>query len=573
MDKYVKKYYNSTVTYFGLIILICLTGFITSAGVGRIELVFPVNSPFITAIPMMLTYVLLHLTMRILSNVFNWVMGYLILYSKKKIEPRALIAVANNQDTGMLRSVKLLLTESKIPLVLRIIIFIIALVGTLELTIGFAITTTTIPGSLSIKSEKFNADPLKPCADGDGGCPELLQSKFRFQWLQGASDVMVNGISQDLSIHWGDLVDRQRVMMVATTDNNTNTNYKTVETKDDIIPAFSLSTMCYNTPETYPILGSYSFHDLNISQPTPLFDLIQSINSNSGIENRWMGEIINVEHDNLNETTRITLNFVHILPINSSCDGNFDIAGNLQICYPTKGLQIYCVMNTHIEHVEYITAGCDTCGTRGFSNNRLDYSSPKPVYGEFMHKSLASYGGHILIPHCKDTINFGGCLASDTNNVDLVKDKFIELLRGITASGVIARRILLSDKGEEMPVQLLIKGETGVKLVIGVGYWIIILILNILCFLGVASWQFIKRKELKGQKIPQISIEWLIFYAKDTENCIREDNGLIRYTTDGCFTKDQQEMNGVTNGGLTNNFDQDGGFSDKDQVSSIKIGE
>ncbi|CAB5396226.1 unnamed protein product [Rhizophagus irregularis] len=101
------------------------------------------------------------------------------------------MAVANNQDTGMLRAVKLLLTERKVPLVLRIIIFMIALVGTLELAIGFAISTTTIPGSLSIKSETFNADPLKPCADEDGGCPALLQSKFRFQWLQGASDVMV----------------------------------------------------------------------------------------------------------------------------------------------------------------------------------------------------------------------------------------------------------------------------------------------------------------------------------------------------------------------------------------------
>ncbi|CAB4373881.1 unnamed protein product [Rhizophagus irregularis] len=105
------------------------------------------------------------------------------------------MAVVNNQDTGMLRSVKLLLTESKIPLVLRVIIFIIALVGTLELTVGFAITTTIIPGSftsLSIKSEKFNADSLKSSADGEGGCPELFQSKFRFTWLQGASEVIWN---------------------------------------------------------------------------------------------------------------------------------------------------------------------------------------------------------------------------------------------------------------------------------------------------------------------------------------------------------------------------------------------
>ncbi|PKC64017.1 hypothetical protein RhiirA1_463029 [Rhizophagus irregularis] len=506
MDKYFEKYYNSFVTYFGLIILICLTGFITAVGVGHIELVYPVKSPFITAIPMMLTYILLHLVMRICSNVFNWVMSYLILYSKKEIEPRALMAVANNQDTGMLRSIKLLLTEKKVPLVLRIIIFIIALVGTLELAIGFAIRTTTIPGSLSIKS---------------------------------ASDVMVNGISKQLSMHWGDLVDGERIVMVATTDNNTNTNYKLVQTEDEIIPAFSLNTMWYYTPETYPILGSYSFHDLNIPPPTPLFDLIQSIHANSGLEDRWMGEIIKLEQDNLNETTRITLNFVQILPINSSCDGNFDIAGNLQICRPTKGLQIYCVMNTHVEYVKYITAGCVTCGTRGINNKREEYSSPKPVYGDFMHKSLASYDGHILMPQCKDTVNFGGCLAPGTNNVDLVKVKFIELLRGITASGVIARRILLSDKGIEIPVQLLIKGETGVRIEIGGGYWITILMMNILCFLGVAGWQFIKwikSEEIRERPIPKITTEWLIFNVKDTENCIRKDDGLIRYTSDNMFS-------------------------------------
>jgi hypothetical protein len=517
----IKKHYNSIVTYFGLVILVCLISFVVSVGIGRVTLVYSVGSPYITAIPMMLTYVLLHLTMRIFSNVFNWVMRY--FYGKKKIDTRILMEVVNSKDAGMLRSFKLLLTECKFPLVLvRIIIFIIALIGTLELFIGFAISTTTIPGSLSIKSENFNADPLTPCAGEGGSCPALLQSKFRFQWLQGASDVMVNGIPRQLSMHWGDVVDKQRVVMVATTDNNTNTNYKLVQTEEESIPSFSLFTMCYNTPETYPILGSVSYHDLeNIRKPTPLFKLIQTIQANTGsIEGRWMGEILRLEQDNLYETTRMTLNFVQILPINSSCDGNFDIAGNLQICRPTKGLQISCLMNTHAEYVEYITAGCDTCSTRGISNNRVEYTSPKPVYGDFMHNSLASYDGHILIPTCTDTVNFGGCLAPGTNNVDLVKDKFIELLRGITASGVIARRILLSDKGMEMPVQLLIKGETGVRLDIGGGYWITILIMNILCFLGVVCWLIIKFR-IKKDPLPQIAIKWYI--SENTENSINQD--------------------------------------------------
>ncbi|CAB5189727.1 hypothetical protein RhiirA5_373011 [Rhizophagus irregularis] len=473
--------------------------------------------------------------------------------------------VINNQKTGKLES---MLSRKSVPLVvLRIIIFIIALVGTLELIIGFSLSTTTIPGSLSIKSEKFNADPLKPCADRDDGCQELLLFKFRFQWLQGASDVMVNGISKQLSMHWGDLVDGERVMMVATTDNNANTIYELVQTKLENIPSFALSNT--SKPE-YKIQGYTGFRDLvNVSKPIPLFDLIDTKQANSGLEGRWIGEIIKLEQDNLGETTRITLNFTQILPINSSCDGNIEKASNLQICCPTKGLQISCLMNTHAEYVEYITAGCDNCLTRGFNNERVNYTIPKPVIDGFIFNFLASYGGHIMIPQCKDTVNFGGCLAPDTNNVDLVKDKFIELLRGITASGVIARRILLSDKGEEKPVQLLIKGETGVKLVIGKGYWITILILNILCFLGVASWQFIKRKKLKGQKISQISIEWLIFYAKDTENGIKKANGLIAKTTNDCFTKDQ---NGETNSdNLTNDNDQnretnsDNLTNDKDQ--------
>jgi hypothetical protein len=534
MYDYFKEHFNSIVSYIGLTILICLTGFITSVGVGRVDLIFPVDSAFITAIPMALTFAFVRLIMMIFSNVFNWVMSYLIFYDKKEIEPRELMIVANNHDTGIIQSFKILLTKSKIPPLLRIVVFMIALVGTFELFIGFAISTTTIPGSLSIKSENFNADPLKPCAGAEGGCPTLLQSKFRFQWLQGASDVMVNGISQQLSMHWGDLVDDEKVVMVATTDNNTNINYKLVQAENEIIPAFSLSTMCYDYPETYPIQGSVGFHDLNITKPTPLFELIKTIQVDSGLEGRWMGEIIKLEQDNLNETTRMTLNFVQILHTNSSCDGNYDIAGNLQICRPTKGLHISCLMNTHVEYVEYITAGCDTCGTRGISNKRVEYSSPKPVYGDFMHNSLASYGGHILIPQCTDTDNLG-CLAHNTNNVDLVKNKFIELLRGITASGVIARRILLSGKGIEIPVQILIKGETGVRLEIGGGYWITILIMSILCVFGIGYWQFIRYKEIKGHQIPQISIEWLIFNVKDTDNCIRNDNGLIKYNN-GTFS-------------------------------------
>ncbi|CAG8733526.1 14205_t:CDS:2, partial [Funneliformis caledonium] len=85
---------------------------------------------------------------------------------------------------------------------LNILILIIG-VGKYELTYhigstGFAINTTIIPGSKLIKGGKFKVDPLELCKV-ETGCPQLFQSRFRFQWLQGAADVMVNGISKQLS--------------------------------------------------------------------------------------------------------------------------------------------------------------------------------------------------------------------------------------------------------------------------------------------------------------------------------------------------------------------------------------
>jgi len=61
--------------------------------------------------------------------------------------------------------------------------------------------------------------------------------------VKGASDVMMNGISKKLSMNWGDEIGG-RIMMVATTDNDTSINYKLVKDKKDIIPAFSLITTC-----------------------------------------------------------------------------------------------------------------------------------------------------------------------------------------------------------------------------------------------------------------------------------------------------------------------------------------
>jgi len=115
-----------------------------------------------------------------------------------------------------------------------------------------------------------------------------------------------------------------------------------------------------------------------------------------------MAEVINLEHDNINETARITVNLVQILTLNSSCDGRVDIAGKFQLCRPTNGTNIICLMNTHVEFANYVTAGCDSCMTRGIHFDREEFSSPKPVYGDYMYKVLASYGGHILISQCSD---------------------------------------------------------------------------------------------------------------------------------------------------------------------------
>ncbi|CAG8774931.1 7394_t:CDS:2, partial [Funneliformis caledonium] len=150
--------------------------------------------------------------------------------------------------------------------------------------------------------------------------------------------------------------------MVATTDNDTGVNYKLVESKKERIPAFSLTTLC-NQNTHFP--DSSSFHNISLSAPTPL---IQAIQADSGLE-------------------------VQISVANSPCEGSIEIVGGLQLCHQTKGVNVVCLMNTHVEYVDYITAGCDTCNTRGITNlNRVEYSSPKPVYGDFMHTALASYG-------------------------------------------------------------------------------------------------------------------------------------------------------------------------------------
>ncbi|CAG8502789.1 5314_t:CDS:2, partial [Funneliformis caledonium] len=114
---------------------------------------------------------------------------------------------------------------------------------------------------------------------------------------------------------------------------------------------------------------------------------------------------------------------------------------------------------------------------------------------------LASYGGHILIPQCSSDNSVGGCLTQNDKSVYQVRDSFVLLLRGILASGVMARRILLAGEGIEMPVQNLVKGVIGEKLVFGKGYWVTIIFDKLSSHV---RWQIIE-KSLAGLSELQIA--------------------------------------------------------------------
>jgi len=432
-------------------------------------------------------------------------------------------------ETGILQALKQL-GKGKIPIKYKLIGIIIPFIGLLlEIGIGFDINPNIVPGSLSIYGEKFYADPLIPslCIVGkDGGCPQFFQSRFRFQWIEGASNVLIHGISKKLSVNWGDIagdgiggedvseedvpeedVVGGRITMVATTDNDTNVNYQLVQNKKENIPAFCITTICNNIVN-FP--GSTSFRNLSINTTS----LLKVVQEDPGLEGRWMAEVIKLEQDNINETTRISFNLVKILDLGSSCEENTEKSEKsekFQLCRPQSGKNITCSMNTHVEYANYITAGCDTCMSGGITNLvRKGYSSPKPVFGDYMYGALtSSYGGHLPIPYCSSSDDsVGGCLTHNTNSVDEVRNVFVELLRGIIVSGVMVRRNLLFGMGKELLVESLIKGTIGIRLEFGKGYWITILIISIICFVGFIFWFWLCFKS-KFVINDRISIKWL----------------------------------------------------------------
>src|SRR6266542_4124493 len=282
------------IDFFGLIGLICLTIIITLIGVGVISFHFPVESALIIAVPMIITYLTVYLMIFALSVIFNY---YVVNWVKNKpiTDESNLLVIANNQGTGtgFIQALNRL-RVSIIPKKYRVVGIVVALIGLLlEIGIGFDIRPITVPDLLSIKGEKFYADPLTPCNVGDAACPQSFQSKFRFQWVKEASDIMTNGISKKLSLNWGDISDG-RIVMVATTDNHTSINYKLVQNEKGNIPVFCLTTKCDTISN-----NNETFRNLTIQKQTPI---LEAIKEDPWLENRWMAEVINLQQDNLNET-------------------------------------------------------------------------------------------------------------------------------------------------------------------------------------------------------------------------------------------------------------------------------
>ncbi|KAF0450890.1 hypothetical protein F8M41_002102 [Gigaspora margarita] len=441
-----------------------------------------------------------------------------------------MVAAANSQVLGIFtvfqRSTLILKYCCENKCLAFIIIFgFIAALTTLLSGIIFAISTTPqTPGLMPINSNSFNIDPLTPCGVGDASCPVLLQDRFRFMWLQGASDVLINGITKQLSVNWGDDPGGERKVMVAVVDNDTSINYKFVKDNKKSVPVFSLSTICNNnTPPNFPGFRT-PYHNLTM---TDRINLSLAVEMDSLLENRWIAEVINLQQDDLNETTIMTVNIVKILSLNSKCEGISIDTAKFKLCYPEISKNITCYMNTHVENVESVSAGCKgDCPVIGFrftNSARVNYSSPKPVYGDYMHKSLAIYGGNILIPQCID--NLVGCVNYNENNASQVKDRFVELLYGITASGVMARRSLLSNNGTIVNVQSVVKGKAGVILKFEEGYYITVFGLVGLCFVAylVWHWHCIDLKwctceyEYNFNHKHQITNYWLLDKENDSE--------------------------------------------------------
>ncbi|KAF0547876.1 hypothetical protein F8M41_000351 [Gigaspora margarita] len=501
---------NRVMVILGICVLILLLIFILAS-----QETFEIDSRAAIGISMLITHVIVYSITLIFSALFKWSMSS--WFSKANFanddEKNAFKKIAeNSQETGIITAYKrsslfksLLKCKFSWKNLFGIIGIIAALTEMLAIGLGFAIglefaiTTNTIPTkSISMIDHKFNQDPLTPC-DPKENIPCTLQNKFRLLWVQEAADIMLNGISDRLSRNWGDENSGRLIIMVAAADNNADVVYKTVKaTKGSTIPVFGITTQCGESVDSC----STNYRTINITGQKNLTDLLKT---DPDLENRWIAEVTKLEQDDIDETTKITVNFVKILNSKYKGDNCTPTAtGNYQLCYPNNSMNITCSTSIRVKKVKEVNAVCHNdgdaaCGTQGYNteacNNKSNYSRPKPIYDYYIHRSLAMYGGHLLMPQCADNNHNKGCLDNETdlNHADKVQQKFVELLRGIIASGVMVRRHLLSGNGSYAPYDVYVEKDldiTFVKITFEEGYLITVLVMLTLCCIGLLIWSF-----------------------------------------------------------------------------------
>src|SRR5687768_6514213 len=98
------------IEFIGFIGLICLNIIITLIRLGVIPLNYPIGSPLIIVIPMVITYITMYLITFVLSVIFDY---YMVNWVSRKTmslklddDDKLKIIVANNQGTGIIQALK-----------------------------------------------------------------------------------------------------------------------------------------------------------------------------------------------------------------------------------------------------------------------------------------------------------------------------------------------------------------------------------------------------------------------------------------------------------------------------------
>jgi len=471
----------------------------------KINLVFPQGSVFVIGIPTLITLTISYFTTSVMNGLFN------LFSSKNSNDLRDCDGIiANkgeriNQFINMLVSIKHIKWPSAVGILS--IIFGIAM----GLGASFSIANISAPNMSLSSSNKFYPDPgnVTGCIPNiDAGCPLSFQSVFRSQWLNGALSVLSNGVQEDLSVNWGDIVEG-RIVMVATANNDTNEVYNTVRSDSANVPAFIVTVNCITSgsdPPKFPCQGDFRpLKDANNELRVPGTQLETYVTNGIELDGVWFAEVYDLQQDRLNETTKLSVNFVYVSPkdgVNCTSSNN-ETSGDFKLCRDSDLANVTCFMNTHMELGKIILAGdCENkdCSSEGLGlscSSRINSSSPKPVYGDYIHPFIASYEGNILIPKCEDN---PGCLYGYVNNrKDEVLGNFSNLLIGIVAEGVLSRRRVLHDINiPSVEVSEVLIGTVGTRLIFGTIYLSIVIASVASCLMTTIGW-FIYRGDFKNE--------------------------------------------------------------------------